>query len=431
MSSRPNLNGEALRIEFDASLLEPTCPGLPVPANVAAQSQSQQSAGANVMFNQAGQNMATGIGNAIGEAFGSGAGNSVSGNIDDGTGSGSAYVSLRGMRSASQDRLKRRIAIANGTYVAPRAGSGAGLDSEGQQAIAAAFPDAAPAVSYGTAHGSTDGQVDDGLFSYDTLVDPLLKAETSRWNVWVRGTVTHFDGDAFSGDTWNGIAGADYRYNPDIIVGGLVGYEVGDFNFDTTNGAFEGTGFTTGAYVGVKLSDGLVLDAFLTHSWLGYDNRAGTATGDTDATRLMVSLNITGRHQLTENLVIEPNARVFYAHESQDAYRLSDGSVVGANSIDSGRLSIGPTFRYFIPDTSKGVWSVKASAHAEFDLSSEKQTSSALPDFNGLVSARLGAGVDGTLVNGWMVSLAGDVGGLGSGSFVSYTGTGKVRVPLN
>jgi hypothetical protein len=30
-----------------------------------------------------------------------------------------------------------------------------------------------------------------------------------------------------------------------------------------------------------------------------------------------------------------------------------------------------------------------------------------------------------------MVSLAGDVGGLGSGSFTSYTGTGKVRVPLN
>jgi outer membrane autotransporter protein len=191
------------------------------------------------------------------------------------------------------------------------------------------------------------------------------------------------------------------------------------------------TGFTTGAYVGVKLSETLVMDAFLTHTWLDYDNRAGTATGETDATRIMVSVNMSGRYGITDSLTLEPNIRLFYAHESQDAYTLSNGTAIAANGIDSGRLSLGPKLRYLLPDQSNGNWSVFVSAHGEYDFSSEVQTSTALPDFDDLVTARLGAGIDGTLLNGWMIQLAGDVGGLGSGSFVSYTGTGRVRIPLN
>jgi outer membrane autotransporter protein len=349
---------------------------------------------------------------------------------------------------AARDRLKRRIEIANGTYVAPRAGSGARVDRDvhsingqaingqaisgqainGQSAIAAAFPDAPP-VSDGTV-GADDGS--EALLGYDDLSPALLgEMEASRWNVWMRGTFTHFDGDAFSGDTWHGIGGVDYRYTSNILIGALAGYEGGDFEFSSTNGAFDGTGFTTGAYVGVKLSETLVMDAFLTHTWLDYDNRAGTATGETDATRIMVSVNMSGRYGITDSLTLEPNIRLFYAHESQDAYTLSNGTAIAANGIDSGRLSLGPKLRYLLPDQSNGNWSVFVSAHGEYDFSSGVQTSTALPDFDDLVTARLGAGIDGTLLNGWMIQLAGDVGGLGSGSFVSYTGTGRVRIPLN
>jgi hypothetical protein len=393
------------------------------------QAVSQQQLGSEVMLREAGRNVGEGTQNAVADRFFEEDGSQ--GSFDDT--SGAAYVSLRGMRMAARDRLKRRIEIANGTYVAPRvgigaglgAGTGAGIDRDAQNAIATAFPDAAPVND-----GSSDAG-SNGLLSYDDLTDPLLMAETSRWNVWVRGSFTHFDGDAFSGNTWNGISGLDYRYTANIIIGALAGYESGDFDFDATNGAFEGTGFTTGAYVGVRLADNLVMDAFLTHTWLDYDNRAGTATGETDATRLMVSVNVSGRYQMTDSLIFEPNARVFYAHEDQDAYALSSGTAIAANSIDSGRLSLGPKLRYLLPDTSNGNWSVFVSTHGEFDFSSEVQTSSALPDFDDLVTARIGFGLDGTLLNGWMVSLAGDLGGLGSGSFVSYTGTGKVRVPLN
>ncbi|MFK7792943.1 MAG: hypothetical protein AB8B88_09770, partial [Devosiaceae bacterium] len=76
-------------------------------------------------------------------------------------------------------------------------------------------------------------------------------------------------------------------------------------------------------------------------------------------------------------------------------------------------------------------WTTLASVQGEYDFSSETQTNTTLPDFDGMVSARFGLGVDGTFSNGWGLSLSGDVGGIGSGDFLSYTGTGRLRIPLN
>lgn len=89
--------------------------------------------------------------------------------------------------------------------------------------------------------------------------------------------------------------------------------------------------------------------------------------------------------------------------------------------------AVGSRLRYAANDS----WSVFVSAHGEYDQSSESQASTTLPDFDGLVSARLGLGLDGRFANGWSISLAGDVGGIGSGDFTSYTGTGRLRIPLN
>ncbi len=255
--------------------------------------------------------------------------------------------------------------------------------------------------------------------------------DAPRFNVWARGTFTHYDGDAFSGDTWNGVVGFDYLLTDDVLIGLLGGYENGDFTFQTNDGAFDGAGLSLGAYVGVRLAESIVLDGFLTHAWLDYDNRSGTATGSTDATRTMISVNVTGQYEIADGFFFEPNARVFYAHERQDAYDLSDGTGVAANSVDSGRLSIGPRLRYAFSDDATGSWSFYASLHGEYDLSTEVQTDTTLPDFDGLLSARAALGVSTTLLNGWSISFDGDVGGLGSGTFTSYSGSGKIRIPFN
>jgi hypothetical protein len=394
--------GEILaQLTFDANALDSDCLAAVAPATI--ETETQHRSQANTYFGTVTRlvlsNIALSTADALVEARAE-----DPGFVSSFANSGAVHVSLRGLRKAAHHRLKRRIDIANGTYVAPRAGSGSGLNLDAQAALAAAFPDAQPA-SDGTIDTGTALSSGERRLSYDALSDPLLDAQQYSWNAWMRGTFNHFDGDAFSGNAWNGMVGVDYRFNPSFVLGALAGYESGDFDFESTNGAFEGEGFTTGAYVGVKLSRNLNMSGFVAHSWLDYDNRSGlagggTATGETNATRWLMSLNITGRHDLTANLILEPNLRLAYAHESQDAYSASDGKVIGANSIDSGQVSLGPTFRYLIPDTSHGQWSVKASVHGEYDLSSERQTSTVLPDFDDLVTVRLGLGIDGTLVNG-------------------------------
>ncbi len=397
-------------VEFDANALDSDCPAAPATASATtgtgSQVSSQIATSSTVLFQGASQNISTGIGNAIGERF-SGGGGSTFNVAPDGS-SLSAYVSMHGIGATARDMRARRIAMYDD---APDALS----------AIDAAFADA------------DDGGDDVSPYVLGTDVVQLdtpfatAQPDSVRLNAWARGTFIHYDGDSFSGDTWNGIAGLDYLLTDSVLIGVLGGYESGDFSFDTTDGDFDGAGFTTGVYIGVRVSQNIVADAFLTHSWLDYDTRSGTTTGSTDASRWLVSMNVTGSYALGEGWILEPNARVYYAHERQDAYTLSDGTDVAANSIDSGRLSLGPRLRFLVAED----WSAFLSAHGEYDLSSEDQTETTLPDFNGLLSARIGLGIDGVFSNGWSLSLAGDVGGIGSGDFLSYTGTGKLRIPLN
>lgn len=348
---------------------------------------AQATVGATVMFQQAGTNISTGVANAISERFSGGDGTQASFSSD---GSAlSAYVSLHGLGAAGREMRAQRLAM-----YAPEGGSTHGLNAIGS-------------------------------------VLPSAQDPAPRLNVWTRGTFTHFDGDDFSGDTWNGIAGVDYLVTDTVLIGVLGGYEAGDFTFQSTNGAFDGTGFSAGAYVGVQLADNLVADAFFTQSWLDYDTASGTATGSTDAIRSLFSVNLIGHYEVADGFLLEPNVRVFYAHERQDAYTMSNGSAVAANSIDSGRMSLGPRIRYVAEHPDGGHWSVHASIHGEYDLSSETQTSATLPDFDRLISARAALGLAATFRNGWMISLDGDIGGLGSGSFTSYTGSGALRIPLN
>ncbi|MEO0382870.1 MAG: autotransporter outer membrane beta-barrel domain-containing protein [Pseudomonadota bacterium] len=381
--------------------------------DLAPQAQSQQLLGSSLFMNQAGRAVSSGVGNAIAERLFTGGGTQF--DIASNGASLSAYVSLHGIGATARDARASRLAMyetsPNALHAIETAFSqvDANPDDEDERAVSAYYPSVDVVPGYLPEASASDA--------------PLV-------NVWMHGSLTHYDGDAFDGDTWNGVVGADYLITSTVLVGVLGGYEKGDLSFQLTDGAFNGQGFTAGAYVGIRLAENVVADAFFTHSWLDYGNRVGAATGDTTASRYMISLNVSGRHELAENLTLEPNALFFWAHENQDGYALSDGTVVAANSIQSGRLSMGPKFRYQMAFDDGSAWSIFASAHGEFDLSSDIQTNTALPDFDNLLSARLGLGVDGTFFNGWAISLSGDVSGLGSGDFTSYSGSGRLRIPF-
>lgn len=388
-------------------------PALPVAAtSLAPQALSQQIAGSSIFMNQAGRAISVGVGRAIAERFFAGDGTNL--DVASNGSALSAYVSLRGLEADTRARRARRLAMYN-------------ADDGALNAIESAVSDDAPGEAETLSHGSL------GALSYaaeDGAMPTLANEPSNQVNSWARGSFTHHEGRTFSGSTWNGIIGLDYRVTNSLLLGILGGYERGELSFHTPNGAFDGSGFTVGAYVGLQLADTLVADAFLTHTWLTYDNLVGTVLGSIDAQRTMVSFNLTGRYAVTDNLVIEPNVRAFYAHERQDGYRLSDATLVPSNRIDAGQLSVGPTMRYRFTGTDDDQWSVFVSTHLEYDLSSENQTNTLLHDLDDVLSARVGFGLDAAFSSGWSISLAGDIGGIGADGYSSYSGSGQLNIPL-
>lgn len=392
--------------------IEGTFTCTPGPATVETNKVTQQITSTTVMTQQAGQNIYAGIGAAIAERFFAPVPARPQVVVKGYT--ASAYVSLFGVGAVAEDIRARRLAMYS-----------AGTDDP-LAAIEAAF--GAVDADQETVTENASSFTDLSPIGLDRTPFPL--EDPYRVNVWARGSLTHFDGDSFTGNTWNGIVGIDYLVTDRVLVGVLGGYENGDFTFERSFNAFDGTGVTAGTYVGVRWSDSLLMEAFLTHSWLDYNNAFGAATGSTDASRVLVSVNLTGQYDISDSFILEPNVRAFYAHERQDPYTLGNGQTITGNTIDSGRISFGPRLRYLTVDGFGTNWSLFLSAHGEYDLSSEEQISTTLPDFDELLSARVGGGFDARLSNGWSISLDCDIGGIGSGTFLSYSGTGKIRIPL-
>lgn len=257
--------------------------------------------------------------------------------------------------------------------------------------------------------------------------------EQSEWNAWIRGEATGFaDGGDSVLDGWSAVVsvGVDYRLAENVIIGLLFGYESAELDFDADASSFEGQGPTLGVYAGYQISEGLIFDITIAHSWLDYDIKSGTATGEFDASRWLFAANLVGTIHVNDRVTIEPGVRIVYAIEDQDAFTLSDATVVGSKTINSGSASFGPTIYYALagdmPEGSK-VW---ASIKGNYDFSDQDVTSTTLPDFDGVFSARFGAGFQTYIFDTAKLDLSGEVSGVGSDEYTAYSGQVKVIFPL-
>lgn len=257
--------------------------------------------------------------------------------------------------------------------------------------------------------------------------------QQSAWNAWISGEATGFAdaGDAVL-DGWSVVmsGGFDYRLAENIIIGLLFGYESAELDFDADASSFEGQGPTVGVYAGYQIAEGLIFDITVAHTWLDYDIKSGTASGEFDASRWLFAANLVGTIHVNDRVTIEPGVRVVYAIEDQDAFTLSDATVVASKTINSGSASFGPTIYYALggdmPEGSR-VW---ASVKGNYDFSDQGVTSTTLPDFDGVFSARLGAGFQTYIFETAKLDLSGEVSGLGSDEYTAYSGKVKIIVPL-
>ena len=93
---------------------------------------------------------------------------------------------------------------------------------------------------------------------------PLLAAPPRDWLAWIDVRGTNFSrgtiGSDLMGAQINAIAGLTRKFTPNFLVGVFGGYEHFDYSSQAFNGVLKGVGWTTGAYLGWRLTPDLRFD---------------------------------------------------------------------------------------------------------------------------------------------------------------------------
>jgi hypothetical protein len=182
-----------------------------------------------------------------------------------------------------------------------------------------------------------------------TKAPPPLAAPSRDWLAWIDVRGTDFSRSTFGSDLKGGqvnaIAGLTYKFTPNFLVGVLGGYEHFDYRSQAFNGVIKGDGWTTGAYLGWKLTPNLRFDAGGAWSDVLANDAAGLASGNFIGHRWLATGGLTGTYGWRA-VVIEPSARVFALWEHENAYTDSLGTLQTERNFATGRASGGVKLIY-------------------------------------------------------------------------------------
>lgn len=330
---------------------------------------------------------------------------------------------LSGLLTNQQDsQLGRSI----GDAVTGGLGSGTSSPFISQNAFSISSRGLASLAANAPSNKSLSAQVKERVYGADVNFDNV--PEQSPWNVWASGRYDYFDGNSFDGGVGTVNAGVDYGFNENFLLGAVIGYGRADLDVGAT-GNLETRSYTLGSYFGAKLGGTIMANGFVAYTKSDYDVTSGTTTGQFDANRLSTGINIYGS-VVMDRLTIQPGITLTYGSEKQDAYVDSTATAVAGQTIKSGRLSIGPKFIFNAIETKNGSLSPWIATRFEHSFSNANNAANSnVPDVGNNNSGRLSAGFTTDFGSGTF-SLSGDVGGLGSGDYISYGGTAKIRIPL-
>jgi len=161
---------------------------------------------------------------------------------------------------------------------------------------------------------------------------------------------------------------------------------------------------------------------------LEYENRSGAVTGSFDAQRWTFGAHLTGKMNYND-IVIMPMIGVMYSSEDQGSYVDSAAFFHASRDVDAGRISAGPKFVFPEMQTDSGTAQFWLATKAEYDFSNQNTAvTSGLPDFDGILSGRIQAGINVAAGEGAVFSLQGDVSGLGSNEYFGYGASVKLRI---
>lgn len=257
---------------------------------------------------------------------------------------------------------------------------------------------------------------------------PVLAAEPPLWNVWAAGRYTGASGawqGLGSARGGNFVGGLDRRFGDRALFGLFAGYE--EFRF--WNGfdlAMRGTGPSVGPYLGVRITDVLTLNALAGYTSVGYRASAGLATAALHADRWTFAAGLTARLRLDE-VRVEPQAKLQYLTERQNAYVDSLGTYQASAGFAAGRASLGARFVYlgFAGSGPRLTPWVGVYGDLGFGEGRGGWLAASMPTGNG-PSARTSAGLDATFGPATL-ALSGEYGGIGA-AWRTVSGRGTLRI---
>jgi hypothetical protein len=173
-----------------------------------------------------------------------------------------------------------------------------------------------------------------GTITIAPTADAVAPTANPMWNVWIDGKFSWLDDTAaltnLDGSLINGVVGADYKVSDRLVLGLMGTYETSDL---------EGLGVTQdtdgwggGAYMGLSLTDSLVLSATVLGTDLDTDVNG---TAEFDSTRVQATSALTGNFY-SGTWRTSPSLTVAWSKEWQHA---SVG--LNAQTIETGIISPG------------------------------------------------------------------------------------------
>ena len=247
---------------------------------------------------------------------------------------------------------------------------------------------------------------------------PLMR----EWSAWadIRGTGwkandTSGSGNDLKGNQINLTAGVGRRLNADTLVGLLAGFEHFKYDVAALAGAVKGDGETVGGYFSRRFGGRLQFDAALAWSNVNYSATSGAATGSFTGSRWLATSGLTGNHAFGA-FTIEPSAKIFVVWERQSAWTDSLGAAQASRNFSAGRTALGGRVAH--PFAASDLWTI--APYAGFYGDWRFATDNALPTGTPVASikdgwsGRVTGGVTATALRGTVLTLGGELGGLGA-----------------
>jgi hypothetical protein len=165
----------------------------------------------------------------------------------------------------------------------------------------------------------------------------------TQWNVWgaySRSSIAYnFAPLQSSGAVNVYLAGIDYTFDNNVILGVATAVDRTDVDLNFSGGKLTGNGVTVAPYLGVVINKNLAFDATLGGGRTNVDTVVGTVAGSTRTDRTVGSMGLTYR-EVIGAWSLTGRGALLSVHDKLGAYTLTNGTFVPDGTVNVTQIRI-------------------------------------------------------------------------------------------